>query len=70
MRLDGGKGSSSGNKGKVASGLCENSLNNSNKTDPNVHGYPQRMSSLKSAGQRAIRETVWVVKDMEFYRGM
>ena len=66
MRLDGGNGSSSGNKGKAASGLSENSVNNSNKTDPNVHGYPQRMSSLKSAGQRAIRETVWVVKDTEF----
>ena len=53
MRLDGGNGSSSGNKGKVASGLSENSVNNSNKPDPNVHGYPQRMSSLKRAGQSA-----------------
>lgn len=51
MRLDGGNGSSSGNKGKAASGLSENSVNNSNKTDPNVHGYPQRMSSLRSAGR-------------------
>ena len=66
MRLDGGNGSSSGNKGKAASGLSENSVNNSNKTDPNVHGHPQGMSSLKTAGQRAIRETAWVVKDMEF----